>query len=351
MTRFPVRFRGRAFVLNPPAEGEWLEYADDRRALSLYAGPITDPLGKLSGQGWEDFELISTDRALAETPQLREAGSRAHVLPAGPVPEASAAVLPEVESGRLVAYGGGRVIDSAKAIAAVREGEVAAIPTTLSGAPMTGFHRMPEGRGAVGGTRPALVVAYSEAMTSTPEPQLRATAMNALAHGAESLYTPLADEGSRVAALRGVGLLAESLDASAERRDRAALALGALLCGLAVDRAGIALHHVLGQTTVRLLAVPHAEVYAALLPVTMDAMRERAPEQIEALATALGTGPAQIRGRIAELAGHRTLGELGADRERIDEVVDAALERPELFQMTPGELERADLVAILEAAW
>jgi alcohol dehydrogenase class IV len=338
-------------VLDPPAEGEWLEYADGRRVLSLHSGPMAEPLARLASHGWENFELISTDRALAETPQLREAGSRVHVLPAGPVPEASAAILGDVTAERLVAYGGGRVIDSAKAIAAVRGGEVAAIPTTLSGAPMTGFHRMPEGYGAVGGHRPSLVIAYSETMTSAPEAQLRATAMNALAHGAESLYTPLADEASRAAALRGAELLAESLDAARERRDRAALALGALLCGLAVDRAGIALHHVLGQTTVRLLGIPHAETYAALLPVTMEAMRERAPEQIESLAGALGTDPGGIRERIADLAGHRTLGELGADRERLEDVVDGAMDRPELFQMTPGELDRQDLVAILESAW
>jgi alcohol dehydrogenase class IV len=337
--------------LSPPAEGEWLEFADDRRSLSLYAGAITDPLGKLSSHGWERFELLSTDRALAETPQLREAGSRVHVLPAGPVAEASAAVLGEIGSERLVAYGGGRMIDSAKGIAAVREGEVAAIPTTLSGAPMTGIHRLPAGYEAVGRSRPSLVVAYSEAMTSAPEAQLRATAMNALAHGAESLYTPLADETSRAAALRGAKLLAEPLDAPGERRDRAALALGALLCGLAVDRAGIALHHVLGQTTVRVLGIPHAEAYAALLPVTMDAMRERAPGQIEALESAVGASPGGIRERIADLGGHRRLGELGGDRERIDEVIAGAMERQELFHMTPGEVERRDLAAILEAAW
>jgi hypothetical protein len=32
-------------------------------------------------------------------------------------------------------------------------------------------------------------------------------------------------------------------------------------------------------------------------------------------------------------------------------VADAAVARPELFHMTPGDLERDDLVAILEAAW
>ena len=45
------------------------------------------------------------------------------------------------------------MIDAAKAIAAVRGGRVAAIPTTLSGAPMTTIHRLPEGH--TGRTDPA----------------------------------------------------------------------------------------------------------------------------------------------------------------------------------------------------
>ena len=188
-------------------------------------------------------------------------------------------------------------------------------------------------------------------MTSAPEPQLRATAMNALAHGADSLSTPLADETSRGAALRGAAMIAAALDQTPGRRDRAALATGALLCAIAVDRAGIALHHVLGQTTVWVLGTPHAESYAALLPETMDAMRARAPQRMEELAAALGTDSAHLRERIADLAGHRRIGELGARRDRFDEVIDVALARPELEHMTPGEVSRADLEAILEAAW
>ena len=172
-----------------------------------------------------------------------------------------------------------------------------------------------------------------------------------MAHGADSLYTPLADEASREAGLRGAELIARALDQTRGERDRTELALGALLCGIAVDRGGIALHHVLGQTTVRVLGTPHAETYAALLPHTMEAMRSRAPEQIGALASALGTDPGGLRERIGELAGHRRLGELGADRSRLDEVLDVAMQRGELEHMTPGEVTREDLAAILDAAW
>jgi alcohol dehydrogenase class IV len=337
--------------LQPPDEGAWVEFSDERRKLLLFGGPVTDPLGTLASQGRGEFELLSTSRALTEAPRLGEGAQRTHLVPAGRVPEASAAIVDDVGSDRLVALGGGRVIDSAKAVAAVRGAEVAAIPTTLSGAPITAIHRLPAGRDAAAGVRPSLVIAYSDAMTSAPEPQLRATAMNALAHGADSLSTPLADETSRAAALRGAGMIAAALDQTPGRRDRAALATGALLCAIAVDRAGIALHHVLGQTVVLVLGTPHAETYAALLPETMNAMRGRAPERMEELAAALGTDGGHLRDRIADLAGHRHLGELGADRDHLDEVLDVALARPELEHMTPGDVSRADLAAILEAAW
>ena len=339
--------------LKPPSAGEWVEYSDDLRTLLLFAGPITEPVETLRRRGWEEFELLSTERALADAAELRAAAERTHLVPADPVDRAAASLDDEVGSDRLVALGGGRVIDSAKAVASVEGGEVAAIPTTLSGAPITGFHRLPAGREseASGFSRPALVIAYADAMTSAPEAQLRATAMNALAHGADSLFTPLADPLSRETALRGAELIADTLDQPPDERDRAALTLGAMLCAIAVDRAAFALHHVLGQSTVRVLAVPHAETYAALLPHTMEAMRERAPEQIEALAEALGTKPDGLRERIGELAGNRRIGEFGADSDRIEEVVDAAMARPELQQMTPGEVERAHLAAILEAAW
>ena len=337
--------------LKPPGKGTWVEFADDRRKILLYGGPITDPLGTLADEGWNQFELLSTARALADAPELGEGAARTHLVPPDPVPEASAAIIDGVGGDRLVAFGGGRVIDSAKGIAAVRGGEVAAIPTTLSGAPLTAIHRVPAGREAAAGVRPSLVIAYADAMTSAPEPQLRATAMNALAHGAESLYTPLADETSRETALAGAEMLAGALDQPPEQRDRSALALGAMLCAIAVDRAGIALHHVLGQTTVRVLGTPHAETYAALLPETMEAMRGRAPDQIEGLASALGTDGAGIRARISDLAGKRRLGELGADRGRVGEVVEVAMARPELSHMTPGEVSSEDLTAILDAAW
>lgn len=333
-------------------EVSWRDVARGRSVL-MRPGLSAELPRALAAEGWDEFELLSTERAVAGAPGLADAAGAVHLVPRGPVPESSAAVIDKVGSQRLVALGGGRVIDSAKAIAAVRGGEVAAAPTTLSGAEMTAIHRLPAGHEGVAGVRPALVLADPDAMTSAPEDGLRASAMNALAHGADSLYTPLADELSRGSALKGAGLIATSLDAGREDRSASDLALGSLLSANALDLAGLALHHVLSQTTVRVLETPHAETNAALLPVTMEEMAARAPAEIEALAEALGTDAAGIRARIEALAGgRRGLGELGAERSRIEEVVDGAMARGELSGMTPGEpVQAADLERMLDSAW
>lgn len=315
-------------------------------------GLAADAAAALAGEGWEDFELLATERALDAVPGVAETAARTHLVPHGQVPAAAAAVLGEVGGDRLVALGGGRVIDSAKAVAAVRGTEVAAIPTTLSGAEMTAIHRLPEGHQGLAGIRPSLVLADAELMTSLPEPALRASAMNALAHAADSLYTPLADGLSRKTALRGARLIAGSLDAPRAERDRGELALGALLSGQAIDAAGLALHHVLSQTTVRVCGTPHAETNAAVLPAVIEEMRSRAPERVGELADALGVGPDAVRARLEQLAGgRRGLAELGAERDCFERVLGAAMSRPELAHMTPGEVSRDDLARVLGAAW
>jgi alcohol dehydrogenase class IV len=251
-----------------------------------------------------------------------------------------------------VTLGGGRVIDTAKAIGSVGGQSVVAIPTTLSGAEMTGIHRLPAGaeQRAKGLIRPDLVLADPELMTSQPEPQLRFSAMNALAHGADSLYTPFANPVSRMTALRGAGLIGQALDQDTEGRDRANLALGSILCGYAIDSALFAIHHVICQTLVRTLEIPHAETNAAILPHAMAFMRDRAPDQIAALADALRTDPTSLHDRISELGLPPKLGDLGADRDRLDEALDAIEARPELG-FTPDLPDREGLRAIIEASW
>jgi alcohol dehydrogenase class IV len=327
---------------------------DGERTVVFREGAFADAPDLLDGGVWERFELLTTPRALGAAPmELAERSTGMHQVPGGPVADAAAALVDAIHTPTLVALGGGRVIDTAKAIAAVRGGRVCAMPTTLSGAEMTSRHRLPTGHEdeARHTVRPALVIADPVEMTTLDERHLRATAMNALGHGAEALYTPLANPVSTLAALRGAELIATALDETPAERDRATLALGSLLCSYAVDSTGFALHHVVCQTLVRITGTPHAETNATMLPYTMRTMRSRAPDAIEALAGALRTQPSRILRRIQTLGGgRRRLGELGANRAELDAVLDAIVARGEL-QSTPDPPDREELRALVEAAW
>jgi len=325
-------------------------WRDGERIVVFRRGALAEADAILRDQGWEEYDLLSTPRALEVAPRGLEAVGSVHEVPAGPVPAAAKRIMATVRGVAMVALGGGRVIDTAKAIAAAHGGRVCAIPTTLSGAEMTGVHRLPEGHEGRALVRPALVIADPDAMTSQPEDELRASAMNALAHGAEALYTPFSNPVATIAALRGARLIAESLGQEPASRDRAALALGSILCAYALDSALFSLHHIVCQTLVRVCGLPHAETNATMLPRTMEAMRDRAPEAIAELAAAIGADPDAIGERIAELGGGaRRLSDLSPAADCISEAVDAMLERPEL-RWVADPPDRAALEALIEAA-
>jgi alcohol dehydrogenase class IV len=329
-------------------------WRDGERTIVFRPGALADSPAILGRGIWERFELVTTTRALGAAPvELAERASVIHQVEPGEVPHVSAAIIDSIRNPTLVALGGGRVIDTAKAIAAVRGGRVCAIPTTLSGAEMTSGHRLPAGREdqAPHRVRPALVIADPFEMTTLDDRRLRAGAMNALAHGAESLYVPAANPVASLAALRGAELIAAALDERPAERDRAGLALGAILSAYALGETGFALHHVVCQTLVRMLSTPHAETNATMLPRTMEMMRLRAPDEIAALARALGVEAEEIRLRIESLGGGpRRLQDLGAKPHRLESARNAMLQRSE-YEDTPDPPGPEELRRLLEDAW
>jgi alcohol dehydrogenase class IV len=331
---------------------EAFRWHDAERLIVFGPEVMAGTLEILRERGWERFELLTTQRALNEAPlELPQESDRMHLVPDGQVPGVAAGLIGEVRAKSLVALGGGRVLDVAKAIAAVRGGRVAALPTTLSGAEMTRIHRLPEGHDAERLLRPGIVVAEPEAMCGLPEERLRASAMNALAHGAEPLYTPFANPVSTLAGLRGASLIATALDGDPQGADAPRLALGSLLCAYALDEGGFALHHVVCQSLVRVLGTPHAETNATMLPRTLDAMVPRAEKAMVALAAALAAEPGELRARVEALGGGpRRLGDLGADHKRVGAALDAIEARGEL-RLTPDPPERRELEAMIEDAW
>jgi alcohol dehydrogenase class IV len=329
-------------------------WVDGERLIRFAGGALGGAAALLSGRGFDGYALLTTERAAAIAPVIVEGAARVLHVPSGPVPEAAASVREGVGGRPIVALGGGRVIDSGKAIAAADGLRCAAIPTTLSGAPLTPFHRAPAGAEGSRLVRPSLVIADPELMASQPMPKLAASAMNALAHAVEALYAPLANPVAEGAALRAATLLSGAI--AAEPPARADLALGALLAGYAVGSTGFAVHHAVCQTVVRTRGTPHAETNAVVLPHSVAFMANRAPEAIGRLAPALGAssdsaaGAAPRVAEIAALAGPTRLSDLGIRVDALPEVVAAALEHPAMANTPPSPPGAGELRRLLESA-
>jgi alcohol dehydrogenase class IV len=322
-------------------------WRDGERTIRFGRGAIADAVETLGGEG---YALLTTERAAAMAPGVVAGAAGVHMLGEGYVDELAGELLGSVARERIVALGGGRVVDTAKALAAASGGtQVAmAVPTTLSGAEMTRIHRRAAGADQRAPTvRARVVVNDPDLSASQPLPELAASALNALGHAVEGPCTPLANPVATLAAHDGARLLARSLR---EQPDREALALGALLAGYVIDSTGYGLHHVLSQTLVRLGGASHGQANAVLLCHTIGALAWRFPARIEALGVALEDDPADVAARMCRLVGATRLRDIGVQREALAECAAAASERPEL-DLTPPRADRAELLALYEGAW
>jgi maleylacetate reductase len=328
-------------------------WRDGERLVRFGPRVVEEAPALLEQRGFTGFALLTTARAAAAAPGLREAAAVVLEVPQGRVDELAAMLLGEVTERPPVALGGGRVVDTAKAIAGARGGLCAAVPTTLSGAEMTPFHRLPAGVEGARPVRPALVVADPALMASHSAPRLAASAMNALAHAMEALYTPFANPVTELTALRAAELIAQGVPRDPPEQEP--VALGALLAGYASGAAGFAVHHAVCQTIARSAGSPHAETNAVMLPHFARLMAGRAPAALGTLARALGdpAGDAEAAaGRVAKLAarsGHTRLSTLGVDEAQLERVPSAVMDHPALAN-TPEPPDEGELREVLRAA-
>lgn len=315
-------------------------WRDGERTIVFGRGAAADAVGALGGPG---YLLLTTPRAQALLPAVVEAAGAVHRVPGGLIPELAAAALPAAEGhDRIVALGGGRVIDTAKAVAAARGVRAMAIPTTLSGAEMTRGHRHAAGvPDATPRVRCAVVVYDAALAASQPPDELAASALNALGHAVEGPCTVAANPVATLAAHDATRRLVHAFDGPEPERDE--LALGALLAGYTIDSTGFGLHHVMAQTLVRHELTSHGRANAIMLPHTARALAARFPERVE-------PGVAEAAARLCALTGSTRLRDLGVARGDLDQCAETAAARRELAN-TPPAASRDELRAIYEAAW
>ncbi len=316
-------------------------HVDPERTVVFGEGAL-EAADDLLGSG---YTLLTTARARAQAPELAERASAVVDVPEGLVEVVAAELRAQVEGSRLVALGGGRVIDVAKALAAA-DGprEVLAVPTSLSAAEMTRVHRHAAGVPAqTPRVRPRVVVNDPALSASQPPEQLAASTANALGHATVALLSDRSTPPARAVAREAAGQLV--MGWSHDEPDRPALALGALLAGWAVDHSGLGPHHALAQTAVRTAGIAHAHANAALLPATIAAARRRRPDELDRLDAALGTPLEVFAERLRERAGANGLG----DPQLLDRLVEVAAQRAELARIAPPP-DRHEIRAIYAAA-
>jgi alcohol dehydrogenase class IV len=337
----------------------WLErgftWRDGERLIGFATGSAGQAAQLLAREGLSPFVLLASVRAAAAVPALAAAAAAVVPVAHGQVPDVALAAEGDLPSEPLplVALGGGRVIDAAKALAAARDLPCAAVPTTLSGAELTAIHRpLADGRGARP-LRPQVVVTDPELLTQPPA-DLVASAMNAMGHAMEAVYVSGAGPVSTAAAVDAAGLLAGGAQGlgGEEGGERVALALGGLLAGYAIGATGLGLHHVLCQSVVRVSGAPHASVNAVMLPHTLRFMLPRAGAELAPVVRALVGlhDPALALELVTSLvarSGTTRLRQLGVDAAELEEAAALAARRPEL-RATPSAPAARGLLGLLE---
>jgi maleylacetate reductase len=338
------------------------------RAAPLFVTFAAGALSKLPAA----FEACAGTRAvIAATPSLQAVavragellgsslvgtfeGVRPHVP--GSAVKALAALATEREADVLIALGGGAAIDLCKAAAAGTALQVLAIPTTYGGSELTMHAGRTEARAksAVASGAPRAVVYDPELTYTLPVRAGAGSAMNALAHCVEALYAPQPQPLALLAAREALGRIPPAMriiaDAPGDPFGRAELLYGAYLAGVALAGSGMALHHRICHVLGGRYGIAHGDANAVILPHVARFNEPAAPAALATVALALGVVDAsEGLAQLARDAGAaQSLHELGLDRAELPVIADLVLSQP---LANPRPVDRAQLVALLEAAW
>lgn len=274
------------------------------------------------------------------------------------VTAAALEVLRAHECDCLIALGGGSTIGLAKALA-VRTGlPQIAIPTTYAGSEVTPV--LGETENGVKTTRKAdtilpKVVIYDVLQTLSLPPQVSASsALNAIAHAAEALYSEEANPIITLMAEEGIAALVRHLDAIlADPQDieaRTMAQYGAWLCGTCLGTVGMAIHHKLCHVLGGAFNLPHAETHAILLPYSLAYNAEAAPHAMRILSRALGVEDKPwmaLYDMLRRLGLPTSLKAIGMPEDGIERAVELSLQAR---YWNPRALEAAPLRRLFQAA-
>jgi maleylacetate reductase len=305
---------------------------------------ISRPL-LISTERWRDVQLSVHDRFH---------GVRAHAEIAG--------VTAARESVRgadgLIALGGGSAIDTAKAVSSETGLPIVSIPTTYSGAEWTSGYAMrdPSTRTKLGGggARTVAIVYEPELTLDLPARESAGTAMNALAHCAEALYTTGRTEETDPEALAGAPLISQWLPLvianGHDLQARRGLLEGAMHAGAAL-RAGVGLGHGIAQALGSRYGLPHGTMNAISLPVALRFNSIAAAAELARFGEAIDhEDPVARVNELAALSGPSRLRDYAVPREDLPELAQAIAQGPPA-KANPRPAPPDAVLELLEDTW
>jgi maleylacetate reductase len=305
---------------------------------------ISRPL-LISTERWRDVRLPVHDRFH---------GARAHAEIAG----IEAAREAAGGADGLIALGGGSAIDTAKAVSSETGLPIVSLPTTYSGAEWTSGYGMrdPSTRRKLGGGggRTVAIVYDPELTLSLPVRESAGTAMNALAHCAEALYTTGRTEETDAEALAGAPLISRwlpvVLDNGHDLEARRGLLEGAMHAGAAL-RAGVGLCHGMAQALGGRYGLPHGTMNAVSLPAALRFNSIAAAGELARFGGAIDRrDPIARVSELAALAGPSRLHAYEVPREDLPELARVIAEHPPATA-NPRPAPPDAVLELLEEMW
>ncbi len=189
------------------------------------------------------------------------------------------------------------------------------------------------------------------------------TGMDALTHCIEAYTNRFAHPVVDRYALTGIELIAKNLERAVkdgqDREARTALSLGSYYGGLCLAPVNTAAVHALSYPLGGEYHISHGLANAILLPTVMRFNMQSNIAKHAAIARAVGVDCTALSDEEAALKGVEhiaalsarcgipaTLTALGIDREKVEELADAAMKVTRLLVNNPREVTRADAIAI-----